>query len=67
MPKTLTSLVSYCDELGNEIINPENHIAPEMNISFAGNGNRLAITEGAMLRKITAEFRGSNAAINIGA
>lgn len=67
MKEKLTSIVNYCDQLGNEIINPGNSTVPEVAISFSGKCNRLIIKEGANLRKIAAEFRGSNAEISIGA
>ena len=65
MKDKLTSIENYRDQHGNEIINPSNSVATEAAISFGGKCNQLTIKEGANLRKIAAEFRGSNAKISI--
>ena len=67
MKEQLTSIDNYRDQLGNEIVNLSSSSDAEAAISFNGKCNRLTIQEGAKLRKITAEFRGSNAEISIGA
>lgn len=67
MKEKITSIANYRDPLGNEIINPGNSPAVEAEISFGGKSNQLIIGEGANLRKIAIDFRGSNAAISIGA
>jgi len=67
MKDKLASIENFRDERGNEIINFSNSTAPEVAILFGGEYNQLTIKEGANLRKISADFRGSNAKISIGA
>lgn len=67
MPTTVTSLAEYKDPQGNEIHYNGTYMVPDVAISFGGHGNRLIVNEGARLRKISAEFRGSNAEIVIAA
>jgi carbonic anhydrase/acetyltransferase-like protein (isoleucine patch superfamily) len=66
-PSSLTGLVDYRDERDNRIVCLGDTAAEEVAIRFGGEGNRLVVTTGARLRRLSVEFRGSGAVLHIGA
>ncbi|TCF96629.1 hypothetical protein BZM26_36490 [Paraburkholderia strydomiana] len=66
-PIRITALKNYKDDLGNEIIYSGPDVTTEVDIRFAGGGNRLFVDPDARLEKIVVEFRGQDAEISIAA
>jgi acetyltransferase-like isoleucine patch superfamily enzyme len=65
--RKLTESTEYHDDLGNSATIPPDLDIPDIEISFRGSNNHLHIDQRARLRRISIDFRGSNARVKVGA